>query len=215
MKPYVKNNLTQEVCRAEVRRLCESDADALVRVQERAAGTLRDASLYVMSEREDFLRIMKNGEISALFANGELCGAAGLRFPGDEEYPESAALDFIFVLPEYRKNGIGRELIRISVRRAFERFGAGCVVATVSPKNIPSLLSFMSINGFRISALRQKYGCKLRYILTCEKNSKKLYTVYERFEISDIYGISKMLAAGYEGIAVFRDERKIYIWLAK
>lgn len=217
MKPYVKNNATNEVCKTEVRRLCENDIDELIRVQELAAGSLCDASLYVMSEREDFLRIIKHGEITGLFAKGELCGAAGLRLceGADGEDMGEAALDFVFVAPNYRKNGIARELIKICVRRAFDKYSSADVTATVSPKNLPSLLSFMSINGFRICALRQKYGCKLRYILRAEKYSKKLYTVYERFEICDIYGISKMLAAGYEGIAVFKDEKKIYIWLAK
>ena len=36
-----------------------------------------------------------------------------------------------------------------------------------------------------------------------------------RLEITDVFGISMRLSEGYDGIATFTSEKKIYIWLAK
>lgn len=226
MKPYVKNRRTGVVQKAETRRLTEADLSEVLRVQKNSVGSLSDESVYVESDRSDFLNILSHGEMHGLFVGGELCGVASFLLPLDAELARDIGieddllcrafvLDSCFVAADYQNNGIDRELIRICQKRATEKYDALYLLATVSPKNIPSILAFMSINGFRVRALKQKYGCKLRYILCCEYHSKKLYTVYERLEITDVFGISMRLSEGYDGIATFTSEKKIYIWLAK
>ncbi|MEG2259343.1 MAG: GNAT family N-acetyltransferase, partial [Oscillospiraceae bacterium] len=168
-----------------------------------------------------------NGEVHGMFANGELCGVCGF-IPSlygenlgadigfsDSECANCVTLECYFVAPAYRSNGIARELAHVCVGRAVEAFGCTRVLATVSPKNIGSLMSMMSINGFQIKAMRQKYGCKLRYIMCYTHSSTRLYTYYERFSVFDVYAISRCLAKGYEGISLFKNEDGIFVWLAK
>lgn len=227
MKPYVKNQLTGEVLKTTVRRLYESDLDEIMRLQGAAAGTLEDASLYVPTTRDEFLVLLRRGEVQGMFADGTLCAAATIlpAVLGDitandagfaqEQLAASATLECYFVSPVFRGNGIARELALVCIDRAAESFGARHLLATVSPKNLASLLSLMSINGFRIRSLRQKYGCKLRYVLCHTRNNPRLYTYYERFSASNVYDISRCLANGYEGISTFTESGTVYIWVAK
>ena len=228
MKPYVKNNRTGEVERAAARRLTDNDLPAVLSLQREVTDALTDASVYVPSPAEEFRRILARGELHGLFAGGRLIAAACFYFPGDapenhgrdlglrdEELLRCAVLDSCFVAPDYRGNGLARELAEVCVHRAMCACGAENVVATVSPKNTASLLSLMAVNGMRIAALRQKYGCRLRYILRCERSCRRLYTVYERYALGDVYGISRALADGYEGISLFRSGPDVWLWLSK
>ncbi len=228
MKPYLKNNRTNEVERGTVRRLHEHDLDEIMRVQDDAMSSIKDTATYVPGRRADFLHMLAHGEVQGMFAGGVLCGVCGiLPANGDAGYlaeelgfddaqrTKSVNLECYFVARDYRGNGIARELAHLCVERAQETFGARYILATVSPKNIPSLLTMMSINGFRIRTMRQLYGCKLRYVMCCEPASERLYTYYERFSIYDVYAISRCLAQGYEGIATFRSEEGLFVWLAK
>ena len=227
MKPYLKNNRTNEVGRGTVRRLHEHDLDEIMRVQQDAVSAIQDTATYVPSTRADVLRMLDCGEMHGMFADGALCGVCGV-LPsanaedlgaeiGLDEAQRRAAvnLECYFVARDYRGNGIARELARLCVERAQTALGARQVLATVSPRNIPSLLTLMSLNGFRIRAMRQLYGCKLRYVLCCEIQSERLYTYYERFSVYDVYGISRALSQGYEGIAIFKSGEEIFVWLAK
>lgn len=229
MKPYLKNTKTNKVEKAVTRRLSKADLGELMRVQTEAADSLGDKSLYIESSREDFERILDGrGEIYGIFTRDTLCGACSIYMPGDApenlgndiDIPKNelylcAMLESVFVSPDYRKNGIARELIHICIKRAVESLGARYVLSTVSPKNVPCILSFMSINGVRLVALRQKYGCKLRYIMCYNHEDKQLYTVYERYPLTDVYSISRALADKYVGVATFKSENSIFIWLSK
>ena len=227
MKPYLKNNRTGKVEKGAVRQLHEHDLEEIMRVQQLAASTLEDSSVYVASNRAEVLTMLNDGEMQGMFADGKLCGVCGIlrctddptladELDFDSQQKEKALnLECYFVLPDYRGNGIARELARLCLDRAQQRFGARCLLASVSPKNLASLMTMMSINGFRIRALRQLYGCKLRYILCCDPSSERLYTYYERFAVEDVYAISRALTQGYEGIATFTNADGSFVWLAK
>ncbi len=229
MKPYLKNGKTNKVEKAVTRRLTIQDLDALVQLQQDTVSALDDPSIYLISNREDFADIINDtGEIYGIFTRDRLCGACSIYMPGntpqnlgrdigleEKELPSCATLDSVFVSPDYRNNGIARELIHICIKRAVDAMGANYVLATVSPKNIASILSFLSLNNMRLKTLRQKYGCRLRYIMCYKHNDKRLYTIYERYAIEDVFSISRALADGYEGIATFKNEDNVYIWLAK
>jgi ribosomal protein S18 acetylase RimI-like enzyme len=229
MKLYVKNTKTNKVEKVVTRRLTKSDLGELMNIQAEAMASLGDKSLCIESSREDFEKIIDGrGEMHGIFTRDTLCGVCGVYMPGDIpenlghdiELPKSeldacAVIDGIFVSSDYRQNGIARELVRICIKRAVDVLGARYVLAAVSPKNTPCILSFMSINGMRLSALRQKYGCKLRYIMCYNHDDKRLYTVYERYALGDVYSISRALADGYVGIATFKNDEKVYIWMSK
>ena len=229
MKQYIKNIKTNKVEKAVTRRLTKSDLGELMRIQTEAIASLEDKSLYVESSRDDFKKIIDGcGEIYGIFTRDTLCGACSVYMPGDapenlgndiklqnSELSGCAVLDNLLVSPEYRQNGIARELIRICIKRAVDALGARYVLAAVSPKNTPCILSFMSLNGVRLAALKQKYGCKLRYIMCYNHDEKRLYTLYERYTLQDIYSISRALADGYVGIATFKDSEHAYIWMSK
>ena len=229
MKPYIKNNVTAQVEKTVTRRLAHGDLDELMRLQETVLAVLADKSLYIPLRRADFEQFLDgSGEIHGIFTRDTLCGVCSVFMPGngaenlgrdigisDSELPVCAILAGIMVAPEYRQNGIARELINICIRRAAEMLGARYVLAAVSPKDTAGMLSFMSIHKMRLKALKQKYGCKLRYILCYQHDDRRLYTVYDRYALGDVYSISKALADGYEGIATFRNEDGTYIWLSK
>lgn len=229
MKPYLKNNKTNKVEKAVTRRLSCSDLNALMQLQSDAIAAMDDKSLYICSERKEFEEIIRTkGEIYGIFTHNCLCGACSIYMPGDtpqnlgrdinlakRELVLCATIDSVFVAPDYRNNGIARELIHVCIKRAVDAMGARYVLATISPKNTACILSFMSLNSVRIKALRQKYGCKLRYIVCYTHDDKRLYTLYERYSIDDVFSISHGLADGYEGIATFRNDDEIYMWLAK
>ncbi len=228
MKPYVKNNRTNAVEHSVCRRLREHDLDEIARVQEDAVSGLPDSSVYVASTRAELLDLLRDGEMHGLFADGALCGVCGILpsgsaaedLPGelgfsDSQRARAVNLECYFVARDYRGNGIARELARLCAARAREAFDARYLLATVSPRNLASLLTLMSVNGFRIRALRQMYGCKLRYILCCEPDSQRRYTCYERYAVSDVYAISRALAQGYDGIAMYKNNGEIFVWLAK
>lgn len=228
IKPFVKNKSTGEVEKTTERRLCENDLPAVLALQAQVIDALGDKSVYVESTRAEFLNILAAGELHGLFADNRLIAAICYYFPGDtpenhgrdlgltgEELLSCAVLDSCFVAPDYRGNGIARDLAERCIHRAVCGGGARNIVATVSPKNVASLLSFLPVNGMRICALRQKYGCRLRYILRYEHPSQKTYTVYEKYLLSDVYGISRALADGYEGVSIFSDGETVYLWMSK
>lgn len=227
MRPYLKNNLTNTVVQGSVRRLREPDLDEIIRLQQDVMQTLQDSSLYVPSTRAEFLQMIDCGELYGMFADGVLCGACGF-LPtakaedlaaeiglNDAQRYAAFNLECYFVAPEYRGNGIARELAALCVERAVSRYGAEYILATVSPKNLPSLFTLMSINGFHIRALRQLYGCKLRYVLCCTPKNSRIYTCYERFSLDEVYSVSLFLARGYEGISLFKSGDNRWLWLAK
>lgn len=229
MKSYIKNNVTNQVEKAVTRCLTSGDLDELMRLQETICAALTDKSLYIPSPRTGFEQLINGaGEIHGIFTRDTLCGVCSLFMPGDteenlgrdigimdSELSVCAMLTGIMVAPEYRQNGIARELINLCIRRAVDVMGARYVIATVSPKDTAGILSIMSLNKVRLKALKQKYGCKLRYIICYQQDDKRLYTVYNRYSLGDVYSISKALADGYEGIATFRNDDGTYIWLAK
>ncbi|MEG0751607.1 MAG: GNAT family N-acetyltransferase [Oscillospiraceae bacterium] len=226
MKPYVKNNLTGQVELTVSRRLGDADILALSEVQDAVALALEDDRFFVANSAEELAALPARGELFGIFASGKLCAACALLRPGQgsglsldlelvDDVPCTAELESYFVLPEYRGNGLGGELVRFAVRCAFEEMGARYIAATVSPRNYASIVALMSEGGFRIRALKLKYGGKLRYIMLRARDDSSVFTVYERFNLSDIYGISKLLTKKYEGMATFSDENGGFLWLAK
>lgn len=225
MKPYVRNIETGAVERLVRRRLSETDMSALMISQLAVTDALGDESLYLAASEDDFLRVLRDGELWGFFAGGQLAAAFSLLPPGrgDGLYayldiadnpPCVAELDRYFVTPAYRRNGLGGELVRLAKRRAFS-LGAHSIAATVSPRNAASITALVSQGGFRIRRARMLYGGKLRYIAVAERDDDAVFTVFERFALEDVYGITKMLARGYEGCATYCDEGKRYLWVAK
>lgn len=124
-------------------------------------------------------------------------------------------LDTCFVHPDYRKNGLARDLARHCADRAFNAMGADRMLCCVSPKNHASLRAMLSVEGTRILALRQKYGGRLRYILCLSRAPRTTYTVFERWPLTDVYSISRALAEGYVGFSLFTKESDAFLWVAK
>lgn len=225
MKPYLRNMNTGALERAVRRRLAGADIPALLLAQRAVTDALVDDSLYVPSSGEDFERVVREGELWGVFAGGRLAAAAALLPPSSGDgiaddldlaggSSRVAELDSYFVHPEYRRNGLGGELVRFVKRRAFA-FGAAYLAATVSPRNTPSIFALVSKGGLRVICARLKYGGKLRYIALAARDDSKTFTVFERYAIDDVYGITKQLARGGEGCAVYSDEDGEYLWVAK
>lgn len=225
MKPYVRNIETGAVERVVRRRLSEADMSALLTAQRAVTDAASDESLYLAASEDDFLRILRDGELWGFFAGGRLAAALALLPPGLGDglggyldIPDNptavAELDRYFTAPAYRRNGLGSELVRLAKRRAFA-LGARGIAATVSPRNHASIRALVSGGGFRIRRARMLYGGRLRYIALAERDDDAVFTVFERYALEDVYGITKMLARGYEGCATYYDEGSSYLWVAK
>ncbi len=228
MKPYLKNRRTEEVVRTMTRRLSAADSADFLQLQAAATAEIDDPSLYRGCGADEFAEALERGEIHGLYAKEHLCAACMVTIPRDTDAglaadigipegdrPTCAVIEGLVVDPDYRGNGASRELLKLCINRAVERLDARYVLAAVSPKNVPCILNLMSINGMRLKALRQKYGCKLRYILCYNRDDHRLFTIYERFDIRDVFGISKALAGHFEGIATFQSDGDTFLWVAK
>jgi len=229
MKPYYRNVTTGAVGRAVCRQLTSDDLGALMQLQEEAVSALTDSSLLIPRERAWYEGVLAGGGgILGIFTSGALCAFCAITMPGNapdslardlgmdgEQLGECAVIDCLTVSPDWEKNGAARDLVSFALRRAAGTPGVRYVLAAVSPKDSAGVVCFLSVNGFRIRALRQKDGCRLRYILCFRERDDRLFATYERIALDDVYTISKFLSDGYEGVATFCGDGNAWIWLAK
>ncbi|MEG1017752.1 MAG: GNAT family N-acetyltransferase, partial [Oscillospiraceae bacterium] len=187
MKPFVKNNASGKIMETATKKIGESEIAELLALQEEAACDSAKTGVYIMLDEKELRGILLTGEIIGIYAGGELCAAAGFYIPQDtqenlgrdiklpeRELSRCAVLDFYFVADKYRGNGLAKELVRECVLHATSWHGARYVLATASPKNTASIVALMNTGMMKIRALKQKYGCRLRYILCYDSRDKKL-----------------------------------------
>jgi len=114
-----------------------------------------------------------------------------------------AHLDGSAVHPSYRGMGIQRRLSVLRVAFAADR-GARHFLLTVSPANPHSLRNHLNEGGFRVRAIKQKYGGLWRLILHREldDDAPSLSGRRECRRLDDIEGQQRLLAAGCCGVQV-------------
>jgi diamine N-acetyltransferase len=87
----------------------------------------------------DFLTAPSLGSIWLLEVNRELVGYLVLAFAFSFEFGgRNAFIDELYVVPEYRRRGIGRQALQFAVRAA-RQGGVSALHLEVSPKNLAAL----------------------------------------------------------------------------
>jgi len=196
------------------RRLDVSDLPALLALQEAVKVGLLDPDLY-QTENEAYLGriIAGSGAAFGAFDGERLAGYGVVSFPGVHadnlcydvphltiDPTEVAHLDGSGVDPEYRGLGIQQRLSVMRIGYAAEK-GARQFLLTVSPRNPYSLRNHLNGGGFRVYAVKQKYGGSWRLILYRPLNVEEPTSFGERrwCALDDIAGHERLLTAGLTG----------------
>lgn len=196
------------------RRLELSDLDALLELQETVRRGLPRPDLYQTEDARYLTRVIAGSGAAFAAFDGERMAAYGVvSFPGVHadnlcydvprlmiDPTEVAHLDGSGVHPEYRGLGIQQNL---SVRRIgyAAEHGARQFLLTVSPHNPYSLRNHLNGGGFRVHAIKRKFGGVWRLILYRPLNCEEPTAFGHRSwcEIGDIEGHQRLLASGLTG----------------
>ncbi|MBE6514909.1 MAG: GNAT family N-acetyltransferase [Thermoplasmata archaeon] len=153
-----------------------SDIDAVSDVMESISEDIHDNDLFCADDRDFILRhIVSEGFVLKAMADGRVVAFLIVRYPhgaednlGRDGGLSGNDLDVVFhvesvaVLPEYRGNGLQRELVGIGEQRAVSD-GYTEAYATVSPRNSHSLDNMLKL-GYEVLREAPKYG-SVRLIL--------------------------------------------------
>ncbi|MEJ2157261.1 MAG: hypothetical protein P8X96_18170 [Desulfobacteraceae bacterium] len=123
----------------------------------------------------------------------------------EEELTNVANLQMVCVHPDYRGNSLASAMNRVSLGLLRESGTHRHIFATVSPYNIWNLPILLK-SGFRIAALKNKYGGKLRYIvyqnLRCPLSFDDHSAVL--IPLEDLHTQKKCLDSGFYGVSLLR-----------
>ena len=127
----------------------------------------------------------------------------------EEDLTKVANLQMVCVHPDYRGNGLALKMNQVSLGLLRERGFHRHICATVSPYNVWNLPVLLA-SGFRVVALKSKYGGKLRYIVYQDLQRPFLFDDNSAFEVQldDFNTQKKWLDAGFYGVALDKRENK-------
>lgn len=163
--------------RYEMKLLREDQLDKLMELQQKVYDEIDDEEVFQLTTKEEFkVRAQEQGRILGVFVEDRLAAFLALYFPGKEDaenlgrdvgltgealdkvaYFESLAVD-----SDFRGNHLQQKMQQEAYDLAAE-MGYTHLMATVSHKNYYSLKNMMAFR-FKVAALKEKYGGKLRYI---------------------------------------------------
>ncbi|GKV63987.1 MULTISPECIES: GNAT family N-acetyltransferase [unclassified Sporosarcina] len=194
--------------------LTEDQLPEITALQEKVIAVLEKPEFLQPLTEEELLNILRgNGMMAGAFADGQLIAFRAMLDPGNDEehlgadigipneelsgvlYSEVSCVD-----PKFRGNGLQTTLGKWLMERInTKRYRYIC--STVAPFNIPSLKDKFAL-GLRISALKVKYGHKLRYILSADTEAPVQFAAPSE-ERSVLMGDSlqqqQLLAEGWTG----------------
>lgn len=197
------------------RQLDLGNLPALIQLQEAVRRCLPHPQVFQCEDEAYYARVLAgSGAGFGAFDGSELAGYGIVTFPG--VHPENlchdvprigidptevAHLDGSAVLPLYRGLSIQPRLSVLRIAYAADK-GARHFLMTVSPLNPHSLRNHLNGGGFRVRALKPKYGGKWRLILHRELDSEEPTSVGEReiCGLEDIDTQLQLLDRGFSGI---------------
>src|SRR5579883_2411757 len=203
------------------RQLDVSDVPRLMQLQEIVRASLSDPQLFQCEDEGYYTRVLAGtGAGFGAFDGEVMAGYGTVTFPGVHpdnlchdvphiriDPTEVAHLDGAAVLPAYRGLAIQQRLTVLRVAYAADK-GARHFLLTASPLNPHSLRNLLNGGGFRVRAIKQKYGGLWRLILHRELDSEEPTSVGRResCRLADIERHQALLAAGFSGIRVIHGD---------
>lgn len=166
----------------------------------------------------------RRGIVLGVFAEHRLAAFRNIYFPepGDKEWnlgrdlelieedlAKVANLQMVCVHPDYRGNGLALKMNQVSLGLLREKGVHRHICATVSPYNIWNLPILLA-SGFRIAALKSKYGGKLRYIVYQDLQRPLLFDQNSTFQVrlDDFKAQKRWLDSGFYGVALDKRQSK-------
>jgi ribosomal protein S18 acetylase RimI-like enzyme len=210
---------------AVVTRLFPNDVPDIFKLQSEVMEYLGSKQVFVPVEEWELDFIFGGGGyLYGLRDEGKLLAFVGLIKPGirddnlgydlrihDQHIQNVSHLETAVVHPKARGNNIQFILARLLVNIAKEDNEIHYVANTVSPFNIPSIITTLRL-GLKIKDLKEKYNGKLRYIccLDFAKNNPA-YKNISKVESTDIEKQRELISCDYEGFSFIRDDNKLFI----
>ena len=200
-----------------LRQLDLDDVAALVELQEIVRRALPDPQLF-QCENESYYAgvIAGTGAGFGAFDGDIMAGYGIVALPGDRpdnlchdvpffriDPADVAHLDGSAVHPDYRGKAIQQRLSELRIAFAAEK-GARHLLMTVAPGNPHSLRNHLNMGGFRVRAIKRKYGGMWRLILHRELDCGEASGAGRRefCRLEDIEAHRRLLAAGFLGVRV-------------
>ena len=146
------------------------DADSIASLSERIQAALPCPDFFVISSAERIRWKLENDAFAILACDGDdIVAFHVFEMPSPEseenlrrdvgldesELGHVLHMDSVAVLPQYRGLGLQRQMMRIGEDEGM-RFGRTVFLATVDPRNTPSVRSFLS-DGYDIVLVREGY----------------------------------------------------------
>lgn len=190
-------------------------------LQEIVRQSLAEPDLF-QCEKEGYYgrAITAGGAAFGAFDGHRMAGYGLVTFPGEQpdnlchdlpeaaiEPGEAAHLDGSAAHPAYRGLGIQQRVSELRIAYGVER-GARHFLMTVSPGNPYSLRNHLNRGGFRVRALKRKYGGVWRMILHrgLEAESPGIGGQSECCRLNDLDAHRRLLAAGMVGVRLVSRE---------
>ncbi|GEM_PF-6125138 len=169
----------------------------------------KERALFIGADGIDF----KTG--IGIAAGCRLAAAAWVGAPTDDTgfYPRigGEALSLYFVTaPDCRHQGLAGEVIKL-LDDILPYAKTYCAVAPSNQRAISVLIR----NGRSLCSRRFTVDMHLRYVLVRLPDDRALFSDYRRIHLHDSYLITRSLAEGYRGMAVWGGDGCRYLWMAK
>lgn len=197
-----------------VKKLSKEHLHKIEVLQQKVCAALPDASILQPLSGEELLNILNgNGIMLGAFVEQQLIAFRALLIPNIDD-PEHLGIDcgakdltrvlyqeISNVDPDYRGHGLQKILGEL-IMQQIDTMKFDVVCATVKPFNFASLKDKFS-QGMVITALKLKYGGKLRYVFAKTLNQESTFTSEQvSVPMEDVVEQQQLLKNGYVGIAM-------------
>ena len=167
----------------EIYRLDKDDLSMVMPFQQKVYDAMPDKDLLVTLSQEEYAYLIDHGFLMGVFPEGSLkCPAyiLGCIYPSDEEnlghdiglsqeeLAHVAHLEIAMADPKYRGFHMHSRMCALCTQILMNDGRTRYVMATVSPKNIPSKKA-VEYAGLQVVMTKEKYGGHLRHILLKKK----------------------------------------------
>lgn len=199
-KKFLRNAVTREVSAA---RLIPARDGIISLLQEQDPGAAADGI-----RASELSACADCGGLFAVAASGTFAGYIALLRTGHD----SAKLLRVYVVSEYRSQGLGSALCAFADERA-RLWRMRFLTAEAHPNNLHAVTALLGVRDMRLVSLRLRFERGLRYLLCRDSDDSRLFNEFAREQLCNVYGVSKLLAHGY--VSAGRGIQNSTLWFAR